>query len=151
MLAHMFCLKHVDGVDGWGLTYNKHGWVAWHVCLSNASPSCFKQILFFKKWAIPGLFFFIFVFSIQMKVNNDQYKFRRWLDSNRGPLVLEATALPTEPQPLPLTQILFNTLQTLQIQCDKMDRLFVQYSDIYDNENLPNSFKSRLKILPNTK
>ena len=24
------------------------------------------------------------------------------MDSNRGPLVLEATALPTEPQPLPL-------------------------------------------------
>ena len=28
-------------------------------------------------------------------------KFCRWLNSNRGPLVLEATALPTEPQPLP--------------------------------------------------
>ena len=28
-------------------------------------------------------------------------KFCQWLDSNRGPLVLEATALPTEPQPLP--------------------------------------------------
>ena len=28
-------------------------------------------------------------------------KFCRWLDSNRGPLVLEATAQPTEPQPLP--------------------------------------------------
>ena len=29
---------------------------------------------FFKKWAIPGLFFFIFVFSIQLTVNNVQYK-----------------------------------------------------------------------------
>ena len=28
-------------------------------------------------------------------------KFCRWLDSNRGPLVSKATALPTEPQPLP--------------------------------------------------
>ena len=28
-------------------------------------------------------------------------KFCRWLDSNRGPLVSEATAQPTEPQPLP--------------------------------------------------
>ena len=27
--------------------------------------------------------------------------FCQWLDSNRGPLVLEATPLPTEPQPLP--------------------------------------------------
>ena len=28
-------------------------------------------------------------------------KFRQWLDYNLGPLVLEVTALPTEPQPLP--------------------------------------------------
>ena len=28
-------------------------------------------------------------------------KICRWLDSNHGPLVSEATALPTEPQPLP--------------------------------------------------
>ena len=48
-----------------------------------------------------GLFFFMFVFSIQLTVNNVQYKFRRWLDSNRGPLVSEATALPTESQLLP--------------------------------------------------
>ena len=51
------------------------------------------------KWAIPGLFF-IFVFSTQLLMNNFT-KFRRWLDSNCGPLVSEATALPTEPQPLP--------------------------------------------------
>ena len=55
---------------------------------------------FLKKWAIPGLFFFIFIFSIQLIVNA-WIKFRRWLDSNHGPLVSEATALPTEPQPLP--------------------------------------------------
>ena len=29
-------------------------------------------------------------------------KFCQWLDLNRGPLVSEATALPTEPQPLPV-------------------------------------------------
>ena len=29
---------------------------------------------FLKKWAIPGLFFFIFVFSLQLTVNNVQYK-----------------------------------------------------------------------------
>ena len=28
-------------------------------------------------------------------------KFCQWLESNRGPLVSKATALPTEPQPLP--------------------------------------------------
>ena len=45
-------------------------------------------------------FFLYFVFSTV----NRKYvhcKILRWLDSNRGPLVLEATALPTEPQPLP--------------------------------------------------
>ena len=61
---------------------------------------------FFLKWAIPSLFFFIFVFSVQLTVNNVQYKFGRWLDSNHGPLVLEATALPTEPQPLPNLKLL---------------------------------------------
>ena len=29
-------------------------------------------------------------------------KICQWLESNCGPLVLEATALPTEPQPLPI-------------------------------------------------
>ena len=45
--------------------------------------------------------FLYFVFSIQLTVHIVQYKFCRRLDSNHGPLVLEATALPTEPQPLP--------------------------------------------------
>ena len=34
----------------------------------------FINHIFFKKWAIRGLFFFIFVFSVQLKVNV-QYKF----------------------------------------------------------------------------
>ena len=57
--------------------------------------------LVFLKWAIPSLFLFIFVFSIQF-TGNRWYKVCRRLDLNWGPLVLEATALPTEPQPLPL-------------------------------------------------
>ena len=60
---------------------------------------------YYKKWAIPGLFFFYFrLFStIQLTVNNKcSVKICRCLDLNRGPLVLEDTALPTEPQPLPL-------------------------------------------------
>ena len=45
-------------------------------------------ILFLKKkWAIPGLFLFIFVFSIQLIINKCSIKFCRWLESNRGPLV----------------------------------------------------------------
>ena len=61
-----------------------------------------QKIWIFFKWAIPGLFFFVFVFSVQLTVNNVQFKFCRWLDWKSGPLKLEETALPTEPQPLPL-------------------------------------------------
>ena len=49
--------------------------------------------------AISGLYFFILVFSILFMVNN-WIEYRRWLNSNLGPLVLEVTALPNEPQPL---------------------------------------------------
>ena len=41
-------------------------------CLLNIAVVIF--LIFFKKWAIPGLFFFIFVFSIQLTVNVE-YKF----------------------------------------------------------------------------
>ena len=59
---------------------------------------------FFKKWAIPGRFslFSSFQHTVDSKqMLNIQTNFCWWLDSNRRPLVLEATALPTEPQPLP--------------------------------------------------
>ena len=46
------------------------------------------------KWAIPGLFFFLFVFSIQLTVNNVQCKICWWLDSNPRLVVSEATTLP---------------------------------------------------------
>ena len=49
------------------------------------------------QWSRP-LFSFVFIFSIQLTVNV-QCKGCRWLDSNRGPLELKATALPTEQQP----------------------------------------------------
>ena len=48
----------------------------------------------------PLFLLFLFFNTIQLTVN-------KCLDSNRGPLVLEATALPIEPQPLPQ---LFKTL-----------------------------------------
>ena len=38
---------------------------------------------------------------------NVQYKYFWWLDLNCGPLVSELTALPTEPQPLPSTNLLY--------------------------------------------
>ena len=52
----------------------------------------FYQLFF--TWAIPGLFFFIFVFSIQLSVNV-QYKFLPMTGFE------PQTSLPTEPQPLP--------------------------------------------------
>ena len=69
------------------------------------SLNCFFFFLK-KKWTIPGLFLFIFVFSIQLIINKCSIKFCRWLESNRGPLVTKSTALPTEPQPLPIIKLL---------------------------------------------
>ena len=60
-----------------------------------------KKYHYLKKCAIPGLFFFIFVFSTQWTVNKCLVKVCQCLDLNCGSLVSEATALPTEPQPLP--------------------------------------------------
>ena len=60
--------------------------------------------MFFFKWAIPGLFslFSSFQYTVDGKqMFNINIIFYRWLVSNRGPWVLEATALTTEPQPLP--------------------------------------------------
>ena len=59
-----------------------------------------------KYWTtiFPGLFFFIFIFSIPLTVNQFSSKIRWWLDSNHRPLVSEATALPTETQPLPMNK-----------------------------------------------
>ena len=61
-------------------------------------------LFFFKKnWPFPASFFFIssFQYTVDSKQMFNINKFCQWLDSNRGPLVSEATALPTEPQPLP--------------------------------------------------
>ena len=60
-------------------------------------------LVFLKKWAIPGLFCFYFCLfnTIQLTLNKCSIKNFQCLDSDRGPLVSEATVLPTEPQPLP--------------------------------------------------
>ena len=59
--------------------------------------------LTYLKWAIQGPFFFIFVFSKQLVIAKQMFyiKMCQRLDLNCGPLVSGATALPTEPQPLP--------------------------------------------------
>ena len=61
-------------------------------------PNMYQKKIFNQPF--PASFFFIFVFSIQLTVICS-IKFCRWLDSNCGTLGSEATALPTEPQPLP--------------------------------------------------
>ena len=72
--------------------------IKWPKELACIMLSAAKTESFLKDSAIPDLSFFIFVFSIQFVFD---IKFWRWLDSKRGPLVSEATALPTELQPLP--------------------------------------------------
>ena len=69
----------------------------------NRRISSAAKVSIFFKWAIHGLFLFYFRLfnTIQLTINKCSMKICRCLDSNRGPLVLEATALPTEPQPLP--------------------------------------------------
>ena len=69
----------------------KHGF-----CTDNKSSSLLK-------WLSPATVFIVFFFSaVNSKTFSLEHFCRRWLDSNRRPLVSGATALPTEPQPLPL-------------------------------------------------
>ena len=56
---------------------------------------------FFKKMAITGLFYYLFSSLKQLTVNMFTIKLCWCLDLNRGSLVSEATALTTQPQPLP--------------------------------------------------
>ena len=55
-----------------------------------------------KNGPFPASFSLFSSFNTQLTVNKCSIpiNFWWWLDSNRGPLVSEATALPTEPQPL---------------------------------------------------
>ena len=56
----------------------------------------------FKNGPFPASFFFIFrLFNTVNSKQMFEIQVCRWLDSNRGPLVSEATALPTESQLLP--------------------------------------------------
>ena len=52
------------------------------------------------------LFLYFRLFNIVDSKQMFQYKFCGWLYSNCGPLVLETTALSTEPQPPPKVLIL---------------------------------------------
>ena len=71
--------------------------------------------IFVFKWAIHGLFLIYFLlFSIQLI--ECTHNICWWLDSNRGPLVSEATALPTESQPLTSKHLFIFVLFSIQWQ-----------------------------------
>ena len=59
---------------------------------------------FFKKWAIPVLLFFIFVFSTRLTVNKCSIKVCQRLDLNRGSPVSEVTGLPLSYNHCPIKQ-----------------------------------------------
>ena len=62
--------------------------------------SSLKSLLHCSKMGHSRPLFSLFLsFQYSCQYTNVQYKFCQWLDSNLGPLVLRATALPTEPQP----------------------------------------------------
>ena len=76
-----------------------------------------EHMVFFKNGLFPASFSFLFSSfqynTIHLTVNNNcSTKICRCLDSNRGPLVSEATALPTEPQPLPKAHVTAMTENT---------------------------------------
>ena len=62
----------------------------------------------FKKWAIHGLFFFIFVFWLQLTVNKYSIQILSMAGFEPRTSGMEATTLPTEPQPMPTLQRSFN-------------------------------------------
>ena len=66
------------------------------------------------KWTIPGLLFLYFrLFNSWQLIDMFPIKIGKWLDLNRGPLLSESTALPTEPQPLTLNSKVTLTICTI--------------------------------------
>ena len=82
---------------------------------------CMQEWALLKKWACPGLFLFIFAFSILF---NWQINFCQCWDSNCGSLVSEVTAQPTVPQPLSrMSSLYFPQLARLKQQNNAADFL----------------------------
>ena len=108
----------------------------WSFSIQLGSKKFFKDLIrifmihgwsgFLKMGHPRPLFLYFRLFKTQLVVNKcsiEINKFLWWRDSNRGPLVLEATALPTEPQPLPWSQILLDWIllnkNMLLFECNK--------------------------------
>ena len=81
----------------------------------------YLDVFYIKNGPFPGLFY-LYIRLLQLTVNV-KYKFCQRLDSKCGPLVSEATALPTEPKPLPKYLVWFC--------CKKNIYLFLQRSRFF--------------------
>ena len=64
-----------------------------------------------KSGPFPASFYLFSIFNTaDNKQTNVQYKFCRWLELNPGPLILKATALPTESQHFPITSVIITSV-----------------------------------------
>ena len=89
------CAKYVHNFWSTHSLVTLFGWHAlWSIEISEKLGS-FKKALF--KWATIRSFFHYFLLFNTVDSKNVSDKFCHCLDSNRGPLESEATALPTEP------------------------------------------------------
>ena len=70
------------------------------VILKSFGVNFCTPVVFLKNGPFPASFMYFRLFNTQLTVNKCSIIFSRWLDSNRGPLVSEATPLPTEPHNL---------------------------------------------------
>ena len=64
-------------------------------------PLDYGSYTFLKNGTFSDSFSLFLSIQYSLQKTKVQYKFGRWLDLNHGPLVSEATALLTDPQPLP--------------------------------------------------
>ena len=76
------------------------------ICAFLRNVHCINLVNCFRKHLLNATKFCINWLNVGNVPTTNLINFCRWLDSNRGPLVSEAAALPTEPQPLPLKNLL---------------------------------------------
>ena len=89
-----------------------------------------------------GHLFSSFQYTVDRKqMFNIWINFCRWLDLNLGPLVLEATALPTDPQPLPV----LIPLPTQKYNCTGVIKLtYSNSNNVKNRENVRNTSKGKI-------
>ena len=95
--------------------------------------------LFLKMGHSRPLFLYFRLFNTQLTAHKCSIliNFCRWLASNRGPLESKATALPTEPQPLPILFYLLRPLQKWVFQASHEPRLHPGFVRLLVHEFTP--------------